>query len=517
MFYIEELERYSGNIDMNDYSYMQISKRIVRHKILFHAVDTLTRKRGEACCVSRNYVRKVYDYFTQTEDYSNNSEEAKKIERSYITNWEHLHDSCIGKKNVEDLTVCYLCGPEPNNDFQELVDLGILPQNIWAFESVNKTYKLALESYDEGQFPQPRLLKQNIETFFKFTPKKFDIVYIDACGSVPSDQHALRCLTAIFRYSRLSSPGVVITNFSAPDAVNENVENYIELISTYLYFKHYSHEKHYDINHIFENEQYSLLEKNIRNNFLKYYGDFISAAIRDIPSVFIPLQRLAENPYFCQLISDINANNHEYMNLIKQAHGNSISQFVIYCEYLRKNRKLPDKIDLFLKEIEEKEHTLIKGVVLLLQLKDEKNDKKEEMKLLRQCFSGNSSVYQFLDKPHSNLVIDAIINQLVYPMHFCPWRNWRYKYCAKIRDMFTDVSVYDECRYIYEWMPAVHQLASVLRNESWQYVFRFAMDGLIKSRQIFNNEFFYQGAVVSPSIDGFGNATLSERVDYNNM
>ena len=65
MFYIEELERYSGNIDMNDYSYMQISKRIVRHKILFHAVDTLTRKRGEACCVSRNYVRKVYDYFTQ--------------------------------------------------------------------------------------------------------------------------------------------------------------------------------------------------------------------------------------------------------------------------------------------------------------------------------------------------------------------------------------------------------------------------------------------------------------------
>ena len=93
---------------VDNYEYSQISKQIVRHKVLFHAIDTLTRKRGDACCVSRNYVRKVYDFFTQTEDYSNNSQEAKKIEKAYITNWEHLHDACTGKKTVEDLTVCYL-------------------------------------------------------------------------------------------------------------------------------------------------------------------------------------------------------------------------------------------------------------------------------------------------------------------------------------------------------------------------------------------------------------------------
>lgn len=97
-------------------------------------------------------------------------------------------------KKPEELTVCYLSGPEPSNDFKELTNLGILPQNIWAFESDTQAYKQALADFEQGEYPQPRILKQNIETFFQQTPKKFDIVYIDACGSVPSVQHSLRCV-----------------------------------------------------------------------------------------------------------------------------------------------------------------------------------------------------------------------------------------------------------------------------------------------------------------------------------
>lgn len=67
--------------------------------------------------------------------------------------------------------VCFLSGPEPDNDFQELINLGILPQNIWGFESNNQVYKKAIATYEPGEYPQPRILKQNIETFFNRPPK----------------------------------------------------------------------------------------------------------------------------------------------------------------------------------------------------------------------------------------------------------------------------------------------------------------------------------------------------------
>ena len=406
---------------------------------------------------------------------------------------------------------------EPNNDFQELLDLGVLPQNIWAFEYTSKTYKTALGTYSKGQFPQPRLIKQNIETFFKYTPKKFDVVYIDACGCVPSDQHALRCLTNVCRYSRLSSPGVIITNFSSPDSEKENINEYVELVSTYLFFKKYPNDDLYLENYEIRNEDYYIFKQKVSNNFLKYYGDFISAVIRDIPSVIVPLQRLSDNPYFQQLSPEPDIKQVDFLSMLENTSGNSIGRFFVYCEYIKQAGELPKKIESFIKEVEDKEDTLKKGVMRLQQLRIGNQNEIEELQKIRQFFAGNEAIYQFLDKPHSNLIIDAIINQLVYPMHFCPWKNWRYKYCAKTRNMFTDVSVYDECRYIYEWMPAVHQQVSVLSNLSWQYVFRFAMDGLIKSRINFNNEFFYQGSVVLSNLEEFVNATLTERVDYNSL
>ena len=40
----------------------------------------------------------------------------------------------------------------------------------------------------------------------------------------------------------------------------------------------------------------------------------------------------------------------------------------------------------------------------------------------------------------------------------------------------------------------------------------FALDGLVKMRQSYNNEFFFQGAIISNSIDEFSSKKLKERV-----
>lgn len=69
--------------------------------------------------------------------------------------------------------------------------------------------------------------------------KKFDIVYIDACASLISDQHALRCVASLFQYHRLNSPGVLITNFAYLDNSNPNeAAQYTDLISRYNILRH---------------------------------------------------------------------------------------------------------------------------------------------------------------------------------------------------------------------------------------------------------------------------------------
>ena len=58
-------------------SYKQETKNAVRHTVIRKAVDLLTTKRAETCCVQRSYVRDLYDYFNDLTE-SHEQEEAKK-------------------------------------------------------------------------------------------------------------------------------------------------------------------------------------------------------------------------------------------------------------------------------------------------------------------------------------------------------------------------------------------------------------------------------------------------------
>lgn len=456
-------------------------------------------------------MRKIYDYYTLSEDISQNKVEAEKINISYITNWENLHDSLIGTKRPEELMVCYLSGPEPSNDFKELINLGILPQNIWAFESDTQAYKQALVNSDRGEYPQPRILKQNIETFFQQTPKKFDIVYIDACGSVPSAQHSLRCVLTLCLNHRLNSPGVIITNFAMPDITKDTINDYYEVVSQYLFFKEYPFED-FEINEYgIISEKYNQFLIKVRENFRYYYGEYISAVLRDIPAVIVPLERIVRNPYINQILnlSTIDSKNDE--QFIYLSKGNSIARYFFTVNCLSKKKILGEKSRCFLREIGNYSD-LLKGLKIIVLLRNGEIELKDDVEEIKNFFETEGNVYQFLDKPHSNLFFDIILNQLSYPMHNNVLHNARYHYIAKSNLMFTDVTIYDECRYIYEWLPGLHQIISSFRDKSWQYVFRFALDGLVKMRQNYNNEFFFQGSIISNSIDGFSSKKLQERV-----
>lgn len=491
-------------------SYRQHSKNYVRHSSISWAVETLTTKREQSCCVERNYVRKVHDYFVMNEDDSTNKKEAMKLSVDYISAWEKLHDSCVGTKRTDELVVCYLAGPEPDNDFSELVSLGILPQNIWAFESDKSIYQKAISAYPDGQFFQPKIIKQNIEVFFEMTPKKFDIVYIDACGSIPSSKHALKCVTSICRHHRLNSPGVIITNFAGFENQAMEMVDYCHLISQYLFFKEqYSPNHSKTLDWRFSNE-YEEFYKTVKENIDFYYGDFISAILRDIPCVLVPLQRITKNPYLQQILNGNMNKTIQVDKLLEYDNTASLANYFFAMKTLQEKGELDEKTRILFNELGSIDDILC-GLEMVVLLKNNKTGLDDDIKTLKDFFDKGNYLYQFLDKPHSNLFFDVIINQLTYPLHYNLPASRSFSYKAKATQMYTDVTVYDECRYIYEWLPGLHQMKSAFKNLSWQYVFRFALDGLVKMRQKYNNEFFYQGSVISNKVDGFENKAAKSR------
>ena len=507
---------------MSSYTYKQESKNQVRHTVIRNAVELLTIRRSEACCVRNSYVRDLYDYFLSLPE-SHEQIEAEKIEHEYIREWEHIHSNLIGHKRSDELSVCYLSGPEPENDFNELVDMGILPQNIWAFENERSTYLQALDSLDGSSFMQPKIVKTSIERFFENSPKKFDIVYIDACASLISDQHALRCVASLFQNHRLNSPGILITNFAYLNATNAaEAAQYIDLISRY--------------NIIQNNRVANLINESgvirfkydganvnmqVEENLEDAYGEFVTAMVCNAASITVPTLRFCKSTYL-QSISTTNLTSNDHLSYldVNTIRDNTLYRYLASNSFLnQQGASFPgiERINKLSAELSGtlRHYDLLPCLRKVHEIRTKTDGFSYELQDVIGFFDTSSKLYQFLDKPNRVLFFDSVINQLSYPMHYVSDKAKRLTYVAKDTRMFTDMLLFDECRYVYDWIPAIHQIPKAFSNPSWQYTFRFGLDGLIKQRINYNNEFFFQGSVVSKTIPGFEAKLFPNRIRIN--
>lgn len=503
-------------------TYRQETKNNVRHAVIKRAVELLTTNRSSSCCVRRSYVRDLYDFFIH-QDESHEQSEALKIDLDYIREWEHMHTDYLGYKRPTELSVCYLSGPEPENDFNEFLAMGILPQNIWAFESERGIYLQALSSIDNTNFLQPKLVKTSIERFFENTPKKFDIVYIDACAPIVSDQHSLRCIASMFKYHRLNSPGVLISNFAGINQSNGiELNEFHDIISRYFYLKRYSKATLIDyMGKIRFQEGFSAIKETVWENFEQYYGDFITSMICNVASISIPTLRFA-NSNFLQYLSKLKPIPDKKYDFptVNTIQNNTLLKYLATNRFLEQMHSDYSGITRINKL--EKEISAGNGGYDLLSCSQNLHDIRIngdniclDLESIMSFFDNKDAMYQFLDKPNRILFFDAVINQLSYPMHYCSEKATRLTYIAKQTRMFTDLMLFDECRYIYDWIPAIHQIPNAFSNPSWQYTFRFALDGLVKQRINYNNEFFFQGSVVGKNIKSFEAKQIPERKKIN--
>ena len=504
------------------YTYDQSIKNAIRHNVLSMAVNALTLDRQYISCVPRTYIRQVIDYFLQMDEDEPVRKEAQNIDLRYVSDWENLFDSTIGHKRIADLSVCYLSGPQPENDFNELISLGVLPQNIWAFENDRMTYLHAVEKYNAPTFPQPKIVKMSVENFFKLSPRKFDIIYIDACGSFVSTQHALRCVSTLLYYQRLNSPGVLITNFSKPDyASAQERDALIHLMALYFAFKNYPDLQLDCSNGMLTAGEFEETKEKVQQDFELYYGQFITSLLSDLASIIVPLQRFGELAQFSNLFSaeEISAFSYNYdISTINGIKNNAVCRWVLTINWLTNNgvSNIPhnSKYQMLLNELSGMTGNisfLIKGILFLVYLKAGTIGASGEIGTIRKYFDQKGNFYQFLDRVTPSLFFDVVINQLTYPLHTNNEKSKAFQYCAKQTEMFTDLLVLDECRYLYEWLPTIHQIENAMKNKSWQYTFRFALDALVKQRINYNDEFFFQGSVVHKCETPFDAKIRSDR------
>ena len=79
-----------------------------------------------------------------------------------------------------------------------------------------------------------------------------------------------------------------------------------------------------------------------------------------------------------------------------------------------------------------------------------------------------------------SLVAGLLYGQMAYPSFPVVDKIRRLHYTGNIRQMFTDVFIFDQCRYVYEQFPSTDCASFAITEQKQQMVFRMVVDGLRK-------------------------------------
>lgn len=504
--------------------YQESEKQIARDKALKFAISTLTKNRNKSSIARKSYVRDVKNYI-QINESIHDKKISSLLTDEEIKRWESFYESIIKRKKPSELRVAYLSGPNPENDIEVLVANGVLPENIWAFESDNKTYSQAIISVLESKFPFVKIYRGKIENYLKILPFKFDIIYLDFCSTLASS-NTLSVVRDIFFYQKLETLGVLITNFSLPnkDSVTnlDYRENLNLMAANYLYSKSFT--EHYTglggkftetpECHGIDPEAFIKIAKRNEKTF---YSQLITRILFDLPSVIIPYQRLANNEALVNLFfknfnkGSFDENYEE--DILCFPDDNSMvwglsSFFIDKPSFIKLFNRFKKQLSIL-----GNENKLLEQMELVCYFMTERFQKdlhSEKLDSIRKKWRITDK-HIFCDVFMFHQLKDILVGQLTSPYFYNVDYTRRWTYKAKETEMFMDLITYDECRYVFDWMPTLDMFGEGLENMDRQLSLRFAMDSITKQRRWYNEEFFSGTAVVDQNTKSFEAKVLSKR------
>ena len=591
--------------DPHQASYDQPTKNDARRLALSHAVELITSRRENAAIVPADHTKRIRDHLLQDKFYGDRAV-ALACKPKDLESWRSFRLQTVGTRTSSEITVAYLAGPEPSNDMSVLLDLGVRPENIWAFEIDPETADTSLKELRELRARGIKFIPVGIEDFFIGTPRRFDIIYFDACGAFPSkESNTLRALATMFRHSALAPLGVLVSNFACPDTSQPGVlDRYGFLIGAYLYPKSFLESKNggsiegpradgYLFNYspsaedvIDDDDPPKDFIDEVKANFEHYYGQFITRSLMDMATIVAPMSRLMSGDLWkVAFDADLKGSirrGKRFVVFKPDAAEDAEAEADIGPEISATLPNVPgdadgglwDQTDLESPSTQDWETdgdaicdpeffsliwtlaacgryaeatefgTVPKGAESLIRTwrvglvgKVEQNELAAEGKKLEDLialfyawrhdqslwspamqrigdFPYRESMPMLCDVPTTEIGFYPVFAQLAYPAHPNVRECKRFRYVAegKVTSMFMDVIAFDECRYVHDWISALHLTPEDWEDLSTQLTFRFALDGIAREKRWMGDDFLYGCHVVGESKE-FPMSDLEPRLD----
>ena len=501
--------------------YNQEEKNECRSRLIKHAIKCLTTERDTSVCVTPYHVINIWTNLMKTKEAMQYFSPVERLDiNNVIEEWIIFHGSCVQTKTPGDLRVCYLAGDNPMNDLEILVDNGILTQNIWAIEKDASMVQSVVKTLNHPSLKNFKLFKGDIIDFLIDLEGQFDIIYYDACGTLPSPkQNTLKVIGTVFRYNKLTSPGALITNFSFPPFPPEQApqhntttsspqadeRNRIKFLAEkYLEFRDLNTPAFQDHSENDENIPANLNTRTAEDT----YSDYLTYQIIDSAAVYIPAQRMLlsrRKSLWDQLYTKkleflekvkLHDTGEEYSKTSSESYlrkiGSSMKKgWKISGNILCKNwvnEIFPEWTTSSLKKEE------ISSLLLTHHLscseefisKFANKDFRERCPSLGEVLDSDkngslppsSSFCDSLDAPSATRLVGGIhYGQLAYPSFPVVDKLLRLRYTAKMRTMFADVFIFDQCRYFYDQFPSVDFAINSIKTEE-QMLMKMLVNGL---------------------------------------
>jgi hypothetical protein len=536
-------------------AYNEPSKNKARSLVIETAIKTLTSERNSATLARRSYVRDVRDHIIENGT-KYDVPQAKALQDTTIDRWESFYDSITQSRSPANLKVAYLAGPNPENDLRVFCNAGLLPENIWAFESEKETYLKAVSSALTSEFPFIKIIHGGIDSFLEASPQRFDIIYLDFCGPLPSrnnKQKTLNTITQLLAKHSLNSPGIFTTNVALPTKEQDSIgrELLSKLVACYLYPKDFLEDNQSEQNfvegaiaHGYDHREWIEM---VRADLDQFYGQFVTRLIMDHASFISPYDRFpSHNVLFKRffkidnkqklqaLITDLYHFNEEYGggDVITDAGSYPIlwtlaaldkklnAKDVNYPQYVHEDLEFQRFSELFLRQLSVTGNKveLIENISKMSFLLSEGSLQSKFLSENLSALSRNHSFrdfYNFCDLVLFHQIMELLFRQVAFPYHVNVEKTKRWTYQAKDTPMFMDMIVLDECRYLYDWMPTSDRISYGISDSQRQLAYRFALDGVSKHRRWYNPEYFSGTAVVDQFTENFEAKTLMPRENIN--
>lgn len=487
-------------------------KNKVREKILRSAVHNLTKRHYSSKIIQHEELKITCDHFIDLIEHGQKGYIDKGEVLSLLNEWLVFDTAVDRQKLSAELKVLYLCGPDPTNDLEVLLDQGVNINNIWAVVSGEDSIA-AHKAINEHPDRFLKIHEGSLHDFFQHNNEKFDLIYFDACSAfMQGKPNVLHSIFGIFHKERLNTNSVLITNYTSIDG-SVKIQNDMSDLATAFYCTRSDDLlpeviKNSGLDPAIFCTDNSGLRKFVTKNICEIYPDLITDLTTGLASNIIPALKAYSMPAFLKQYANNEENRAKL--IIKQSEGSG-QDWRDLGDFNLNPTSYP--LYHFINELKKSNgnHILIKK---LEQSFTHYLERLQTAELTRSVIEGNGEILSpaladaikmnwfdykariSCDIPFPNLITSSLTGTYGRPYFPNPRLSERYSYKAQTRRMYCDVIYFEQCRSFFDWFPTINQSPSRFKNHAFQVVARSIIDRIHWS-QWYNDANPFRGGAIA--------------------